>query len=346
MSAPVDGFPASVGRLLGAEMVRWIHQEKLSPSDRRRNSSMKKFIRNISPFNNRTEMPAAMLVVKKLLMFIICYWSGLLLAEGAVIGAMFIFGKNFMQGEMFSDSVMNLLKYYGMIVVLGASVFCWKIIEKRKLSEMGVTKNIRGWFIGALIGMGILAVCVAAIALTGSIRFDGVFTTPDILMILLMLGGFIIQGAAEEFLCRGLVLCSLKDRVPMPVAIAASTFVFTFNHWGNFTGSEPKYIFSGVFCLIVISCVFSFLTLKTKSIWAACGLHSVWNFCLSCVLGLNLSGSEGASAALIDMKSVGENLLNGGNYGIEASIIADIVIAAAAVLMWQLYKKNNTERQA
>ena len=54
---------------------------------------MIKFIRNISPFNKRTEMPVAMLVVKKLLMFIICYWMGLMLAEGAVIGVMLACGK-------------------------------------------------------------------------------------------------------------------------------------------------------------------------------------------------------------------------------------------------------------
>ena len=307
---------------------------------------MKEFIKNISPFNNRTEMPAAMLVVKKLLMFIICYWAGLLLAEGAVIGAMSAGGKNFMQGEMFSDSVMNLLKYYGMIVILGVSVLCWKLTEKRKLSEMGVTKHIGGWFIGALIGVGLLAVCVAAIALTGSIRFDGLFTDPDVLMILLMLGGFIIQGAAEEFLCRGLVLCSLRDRVPLPVAVVAGTLAFIYPHLSTLREFELQYVFSGLLCLVVISCVFSFLTLKTKSIWAACGLHSVWNFCLSCVLGLNLSGSEGASTALINMRSVGNDILNGGVYGIESSIITDIVIAAAAVLLWQIYKKNNTERKA
>ena len=307
---------------------------------------MKEFIKNISPFNDRTEMPAAMLVVKKLLMFIICYWAGLLLAEGAVIGAMSACGKNFMQGEMFSDSVMNLLKYYGMIVILGVSVLCWKLTEKRKLSEMGVTKHIGGWLIGALIGVGLLAVCVAAIALTGSIRFDGLFTDPDVLMILLMLGGFIIQGAAEEFLCRGLVLCSLRDRVPLPVAVAASTLAFIYPHWSTLREFEPQYVFSGLLCLVVISCVFSFITLRTGSIWAACGLHSVWNFCLCCVLGLNLSGSEGASTALINMRSVGNNLLNGGNYGIESSIIADIVIAAAAVLLWQIYKKKDTERKA
>lgn len=301
---------------------------------------MIKFIRNISPFNNRTEMPAAMLVVKKLLMFIICYWAGLLLAEGAVIGAMSACGKNFMQGEMFSDSVMNLLKYYGMIVILGVSVLCWKLIERKKLSEMGVTKHIGGWLIGALIGVGLLAVCVAAIALTGSIRFDGLFTDPDVLMIVLMLGGFIIQGAAEEFLCRGLVLCSLRDRVPLPVAVAASTLAFIYPHWSTLREFEPQYVFSGLLCLVVISCVFSFLTLKTKSIWAACGLHSVWNFCLSCILGLNLSGSEGASASVINMRAEGENLLNGGMYGIEASVVTAVVLAIAAGVIYTIIKKG------
>lgn len=306
---------------------------------------MKKFIRNISPFNNRTDMPAAVLVIKKLLAFILCFVVGTLLGNAVVIGAMIAGGKKFAQGETFSESTMGLLGLYAMAGMIAASVLYRKCVEKRKLSEMGVTKHIGDWFIGAIMGMGLLAVCVAAIVLTGSIRFDGVSTDPDILMILLLLGGYIIQSAAEEFLCRGLVLCSLRDRVPMPVAIAASTFVFTFNHWGNFIGSEPKYIFSGIFCLIVISCVFSFLTLKTQSIWAACGLHTLWNFCLSCVLGLDLSG-EGASAALINMKSIGKNLLNGGNYGIEASVITGAVLAAAAVLLWCMYKRNDRKAGA
>lgn len=305
---------------------------------------MKGIIKNLSPFNNKTDMSAAMLLVKKLLAFFWCYWAGLLIAEGVVIGVMFAYGKNFMQGEMFSDTVMDLLKYYGMIVVLGVSVIYWKLTEKRKLSEMGVTKHIGGWFVGAFIGVGLLTVCAAAIMLTGSIRFEGLSKGTSTATLALMLGGFIIQGAAEEFLCRGLVLCSLRDRVPLPAAIAASTLAFVYPHWSTLRDSEPKYIFSGVLCLAVISCVFSFLTLRTGSIWAACGLHSIWNFCLCCVLGLNLSGSEGASAAFIDMRSVGENLLNGGAYGIEASIISDIIIAVfAAVNGYMALCKNKEE---
>lgn len=305
---------------------------------------MRKFIKNISPFNNRTDMPAAMLVIKKLLAFILCFAAGTLLGNAVVIGAMIVGGKKFLQGETFTESTMELLGLYAMAGMIAASVLYWKIIEKRNLSEMGVTGHIGGLFVGALIGTVLLFVCVSAIMLTGSISFEGLSQDINTSMLLLMLGGYIIQSAAEEFLCRGLVLCSLKDRVPMPVAIAASTFVFTFNHWGNFIGSEPEYIFSGLLCLIIISCIFSFLTLKTKSIWTACGLHSMWNFCLSCILGLALSG-EGASAALIDMKSVGKNLLNGGKYGIEASLVTGMVLAAASVLLWFSYKKDNKERQ-
>lgn len=305
---------------------------------------MRKFIKNISPFNNRTDMPAAMLVIKKLLAFILCFAAGTLLGNAVVIGAMIVGGKKFLQGETFTESTMELLGLYAMAGMIAASVLYWKIIEKRNLSEMGVTGHIGGLFVGALIGTVLLFVCVSAIMLTGSISFEGLSQDINTSMLLLMLGGYIIQSAAEEFLCRGLVLCSLKDRVPMPVAIAASTFVFTFNHWGNFIGSEPEYIFLGLLCLIIISCIFSFLTLKTKSIWTACGLHSMWNFCLSCILGLALSG-EGASAALIDMKSVGKNLLNGGKYGIEASLVTGMVLAAASVLLWFSYKKDNKERQ-
>ena len=186
---------------------------------------MIKLIRNISPFNNRTDMPAAMLVIKKLLAFILCFAAGTLLGNAVVIGAMIVGGKKFLQGETFTESTMELLGLYAMAGMIAASVLYWKIIEKRNLSEMGVTGRIGGLFVGALIGTVLLFVCVAAIMLTGSISFEGLSQDINTSMLLLMLGGYIIQSTAEEFLCRGLVLCSLKDRVPMPVAIAASTFV-------------------------------------------------------------------------------------------------------------------------
>lgn len=306
----------------------------------------KSIIHKLSPFNNYSDMPAALLAVKKLLAFFICYVLGMIAGNILIMGVVFAGGKDPAQGGAFSDSVMELLGLYGTAAIIAVSILYWKLTEKRKLSEMGVTRHIGDWFIGALIGIGLLFVCIAAIMLTGSIKFNGISKTPDITMLVLLLGGYAVQGAAEEFLCRGAVFNSLKDKVSLPVAIAVNTVAFTVPHMDMLSSSEPMYILSGTLCLVVISCVFSFLTLRTESIWAACGLHTIWNFCLSSVLGLDLSGSEGASTAVLKMSSVGENLLNGGKYGIEASIIADLVIAAAALMLWHMYKRNNTERKA
>jgi membrane protease YdiL (CAAX protease family) len=307
--------------------------------------NVKAFLKNISPFNNKANMPPGLLVLKKLLAFAVCYCGGLFLAEGIIIGFFFACGKNFLQGEMFSDDVMLLIKLCGMSILIAVSLLYLKLIEKRKLSEIGVTKNISGWLIGAGVGVLLLIVSVSAIMLTGTIKYGGFSTDINISMMLLMLGGYTVQGAAEELLCRGLVFCSLKDKVSLPAAVGASTLVFILPHLSTLSCSEPLFIISGVVNLAVISCVFSFITLRTKSILAACGLHSMWNFCLSCVLGLDLSGSEG-TVYIINMHTAGKNLLNGGKYGIEASVITGIVLTAAAVLLWYLYKNDIKERQA
>ena len=159
---------------------------------------MRKVIKNISPFNNRTDMPAAMLVIKKLLAFILCFAAGTLLGNAVVIGAMIVGGKKFLQGETFTESTMELLGLYAMAGMIAASVLYWKIIEKRNLSEMGVTGRIGGLFVGALIGTVLLFVCVAAIMLTGSISYEGLSKDTNIPMLMLMLGGFIIQGGLRS----------------------------------------------------------------------------------------------------------------------------------------------------
>ena len=97
--------------------------------------AVKTFLKNISPFNNRTDMPAALFVIKKLLAFALCYWVGLFIAEGLVIGCLFACGKNFLQGEMFSDDVMALIALCGMIVLIAVSLLYWRLIEKRALSR-------------------------------------------------------------------------------------------------------------------------------------------------------------------------------------------------------------------
>lgn len=299
----------------------------------RGNRKMKQLLKNISPFNNRTEMPATLLVVKKILAFWLCYIAGLFIAECAVIGLHFAFGKNMLVGDVFDPQTITLITYYGYIIVAAVALLYWKLIEKKPLSEMGLTKHFGSYFIGALAGVLLLAISVAAIILTGSIEYLGMFKNADISVILLFIGGFIVQGATEEILCRGIVFHSLKGRTSLGVATTISTILFIIPHLLSLFDGGGVYGVLGIVNLFLISTIFSLLTVRFKSIWAACGLHSFWNAFLYSILGLNLSGNDETVTAVFNMRSLGENIWNGGVYGIEASAVTTAVLAAAAVLI-------------
>ena len=303
---------------------------------------MKQLLKNISPFNNRTEMPTALFVVKKVLVFWLCYIAGLFIAEGVVILLHFALGKNMLVGDVFDAQTITLIIYYGFIVMAGVALAYWKFIEKKPLSEMGLTKHFGNYFIGAITGVLLLAVSVVAIILTGNIEYHGVFENADILVIVLLVGGFIVQGATEEILCRGIVLHTLKEKTSLWIAIAVSTIMFVLPHWSSLFAGETIYGVIGVANLVLISIIFSLLTICFKSIWAACGLHSFWNAILYSILGLNLSGNDGTVTAIFNMQSVGENIWNGGVYGIEASIITTVVLTIATVLIWFANRKRVT----
>lgn len=301
---------------------------------------MKRFLKNISPFNNKTEMSMIIYVMKIILAFLVCKFAGEIIAEGVVILIHFAVGKNPLEGEMFDPQTITLITYYGYIIVIGVTLLYWKLFQKKTLSDMGITKQLGNYFVGAAAAILLVGLSVLAVMLTGAIKYHGIFKSIDIAMILLMLGGFIIQGAMEEILCRGVVLMSLKDKVPLPVGIGVSTVVFTIPHLSTLSEGKPIIVLIGMLDLIIISVIFSLLTIRYDSIWAACGLHSVWNFVLFSILGLNLSGNDTKTAAIFDMRSVGENIFNGGEYGIEASVVTAVVLSAAAVLRFILNKKN------
>jgi len=304
---------------------------------------MKKLLKNISPFNCKTEMQTALFVVKKLLAFLFCYIVGTLIAEAVVIILHFAMGYNVLQGEMLDFQTMSLMKYYGYAIFIAVMLGYWKVVEKKPLSMIGLNKGFGSYFVGVGISVLLLTLSIGGIMLLGKIKYQGIFDNINVLMLLLFVGGFVVQGAMEELLCRGFLLHTLKEKVTLPLAVLISTVVFILPHWSSLFSGEIIYGVIGIINQILISIIFSLLTIKQKSIWAACGLHSFWNAILYSVLGLNLSGNDEVSTAVLDMQSVGENVWNGGIYGIEASIITTVVLGVFAAILWVCIKKKVKE---
>lgn len=236
---------------------------------------------------------------------------------------------------------MLLIKYYGYAVVIATVLVYWKVVEKKRLSNMGVTNGFGSYFIGIIVAFCLLLISVGIIVLTGNMKYRGIFQNINILMIILFIGGFIIQGAMEEVLCRGFLLHTLKEKVSLPATVLMSTVMFILPHWSSLFAGKVIYGVIGIINLVLISIIFSLLTIHYKSIWAACGLHSFWNAVLYSVLGLNLSGNDETFMAVFNLQSVGENIWNGGVYGIEASGVTTVVLALFVVLLLQMMKSPN-----
>ena len=303
-------------------------------------SKIKQFFKNISPLNNRTDMPEILYIIKVFIIFWFVKTGAELIGEGVVIAVCFACGKNPLQGEMFSPNIMMLIMYYGYVILIGIMLLYWKLFQKKTLSELGFTQKVGSYITGVITGTVLVVISVLLVVLAGAISYNGVFENINNGFILLMLGGFICQGAMEEVLCRGIVMGLLMKRTSAPVAIGLSSVMFTIPHLFNMTLSGGVFIFFAIVNLFLISIVFSLLTLYYKSIWAACGLHSIWNFSLYNIFGMNLSGNGEIKAAVFDMRSVGNNILNGGIYGIEASVVTAIVLAVTVIILFVIINRK------
>ena len=303
-------------------------------------SKIKEFIRNISPFNNRTEMPKILYVIKVILIFYLFKFGSELVGEGLALAVHFACGLNPLEGDTCDENTITLITYLGYSVMIVIVFLLWKLFQKKTVSELGLTKNFCSYFIGIALGAVLLAVSVISITICGALQFNGVFVNIDVKMVLLMALCFVFQGAMEEILCRGIVQQLLIKKTSIPVAFGVSAILFTVPHIGNMQGGSSAITAVAVLNLILISLIFSLVTHRFKSIWAACGLHSVWNYILYSILGLNLSGKDAAVTAVFDMRSVGRNILNGAEYGIEASILTTVVLALALGILLICFRRR------
>jgi len=296
-------------------------------------NKIKETVKDISPFNNRTDMPLIVYIIKVVLIFWVFKFGAELICEGIVLAIHYACGKDPLQGEMFDINTIILITYFGYSVMIGVIILFWKLFQKKSPAELGFAGSPMSYIAGALAGAVLLAISVALVTFTGAIRYNGIFSHIDTGMVVLMFGGFVFQGAMEEVLCRGVVQQLLQKKAPVFVAVGISALLFIVPHISSMDLSSPAITAIAIVNLVLISVVFSLLTLRFRSIWAACGLHTTWNYILYSILGLNLSGNDEITAAVFKMDSVGNNILNGGVYGIEASIITTAVLGAAACVL-------------
>lgn len=302
---------------------------------------MKKgIIYNLSPFNNNMDMSVTEYIIKKLLAFMLIYCLAAVIGEGIIMGILYGIGYDPLHGVMPVGQIGEVLPYYGFLIFSLVTFAYWRFVEKQTFRTNGFSRKTVDYLLGTLIAVIMLLIIMSVCCISGSITFEGFNINIDIKNLIIWLLAFVIQGSAEEIMCRGFWLNSLKKRLSVSQAILISSTVFVVLHLIRTTllDTASVYAILGIINLYLISFIFSILSMWRSNIWIACGLHSIWNFILNTIMGLSVSGNESVSkgAALFGVKET--NILNGAEYGIESSIITTIVLVMSLLVMIQIWK--------
>lgn len=214
-------------------------------------------------------------------------------------------------------------------IILVTLLFC-KLIQKRKVTTVGFQKPglWKEYLCGMGVGFVIFSVAVLICVVTGSLKIQGLSATFSIGVFVMFLLGYMIQGMAEEVLCRGYFLVSVSRRYPLAVGIAANSVFFAALHLLNNGISVLAFI-----NLVLFGIFASVYFVKRGNIWGVGALHSIWNLVQGNVYGIRVSGMQSNCTILSSEMVAGRELINGGDFGLEGGLAVTIVLVVGTLIM-------------
>ena len=207
-----------------------------------------------------------------------------------------------------------------------------RFIDKKSMLSLGFEfKAYRndllagmGWgFILMLIGFGVLWIS-GMLTVTG-IQFDPVSLSFYLLM-------FIIVAFNEEILMRGYVLINLMDSMNKYAALILSSLLFSAMHLMNANMSIVPAI--NIFLAGILLGIYF---IHKGNLWFPIGMHFTWNFFQGPIFGFEVSGL--ITNSIIVQEIAGHELLTGGEFGFEGSLIATVAMVILIAVLHLKYRK-------
>lgn len=234
-------------------------------------------------------------------------------------------------------TIAMLFSTAGMILI--ALLFC-KLIQKRKMTTVGFQKPgmWKEYLCGMAVGFGIFSVAVLICMVTGSLKIRGLSATFSVGIFLLFLVGYLVQGMAEEVLCRGYFLVSVSRRYPLAVGIAANALLFAALHLLNDGISVLAFI-----NLVLFGVFASIYFIKRGNIWGVGALHSIWNLAQGNFYGIRVSGMQTSCSVLASEMVASRELINGGDFGLEGGLAVTIVLVLGSLILLMTRQQRYAE---
>lgn len=179
--------------------------------------------------------------------------------------------------------------------------------------------------LGVIAGLVLFSLVVGAAALLGAYRITGCCSTtylvPDLAL------SAIMPAFMEELLFRGILFRWIEEFAGSWLGLGASSALFGLAHSMNPGASWLATSFIALQAGVLLGGAY----MLTRSLWMPIGLHAAWNFTQGFLFDVNVSGVE--EHGLVTAKLSGPALITGGEFGLEASVLALLFATIAGVAL-------------
>ena len=246
---------------------------------------------------------------------------------------------------IFNDSLEEIFSFSGTsnlvdeAFCLFLSIFLMTKISKLKIEQLGFTKDniVFSYLKGALFGT--LQIFTVFFIIFGLKAIDVYYVgNISILLLIKVFIIFIFQALLEEILFRGYLMPFFSKIIGIKFTIILLSFLFTCIHLFN-----PNLDIIGLANVFLAGVTFSLIYYYTGNLWLVGAMHTLWNFILGFIVGSQVSGIDTYNSIFFSIPVGNKDLISGGKFGFEASIIETILELAISLFAIYLIKKEKNK---
>lgn len=223
------------------------------------------------------------------------------------------------------------------LMLIGIFLSAWIVWHFRGVSLAGLGRSLairkKDLLSGISLAIVLYAVGFGVSLLSGAIEISGVVFNPSSLLISFVF--FLLVAITEEFALRGFVLeRMLQGGVNKFWALFLSATLFSLVHIAN-----PNFDFLSFINILLAGILLGSSYIYTRNLCFPIALHWFWNWIQGPVLGYEVSGNKFCDG-LLTLYLPETNLINGGAFGFEGSILCTVLMVAGTAVILKMFRKN------
>lgn len=258
-------------------------------------------------------------------------WILLFIASGILA----IFGYGIIDGFQIALKQAILAYILPPLAILGLYVVFTYWIEKEWAPDVIHRRAFTYLLTGLSFGAVNLLVVAGIIYLCGCVTFEK-FTWDSQAQLVAFLSFFGV-AVGEEIIFRGVLFKWIDKRWGMWPALIVSALLFGFAHLTN----DNATVWSSISISVEAGLVLAMTYKWSGSLWLPIGIHWTWNYVQGNILGFAVSGTDAGTTWYKALPS-GPDILSGGAFGAEASIVCFVLgLVLTILLIRSCYKSSS-----